>query len=88
MIAWSHVVCQRWWTGRGSGWFLPDIGLVAAHAGGGDPPEGLVGLAVPAAVETVPDGTARGRLDRAPISEQRKRMNVLTPNSPGATWAG
>ena len=51
----------------GDGW------LVAAHAGGGDPPEGLVGLAVPAAVETVPDGTARGRLDRAYAAQSSER---------------
>ena len=51
----------------GDGW------LVAAHAGGGDLPEGLVGLAVPAAVETVTDGTTRGRLDRAYAAQSSER---------------
>ena len=38
--------------------------LVRAHAGGGDTPQGVVGLAVAAAVETVPHDRSRGRLDR------------------------
>ena len=40
-----------------------DGGLVVAHAGDGDTPQSVVCLAVPAAVEPVPYGSSRGRLD-------------------------
>ena len=47
--------------------------FIAAHAGEHDPPQGMVGLAVPAAVEPVPVGLARRRVDRGDAAEVRER---------------
>ncbi len=46
-------------------------GRVRAHAGDDDPPQGVVGLAVPAAVEAVPAGLSRGGRDRGDCAQVR-----------------
>ena len=43
---------------------------IVAQAGQGDDPQGVVGLAVPAAVEAVADGLARGRLHGAGAAQR------------------
>ena len=68
--------------------FLPSVclfgvgdgGLVVAHAGDGDPPQGIVGLAVAAPVKPVAYGPSRRRLDgtgAAQCCEGRFRLHAF-----------
>ena len=57
-----------------------DGGLVVTHAGDGDPPQGIVGLAVAAPIKTVAYGPSRRRLDgtgAAQCGEGRFRLHAF-----------
>ena len=54
-----------------------DCWLVPAHAGGSDPPECVVGLAVPSPVETMAHDTAGRGLDRAHTAQRSEGVMAI-----------